>query len=362
MKVVIAAWHLAQFNVGIGRYTRSLIEAISRVDSKDQYTVLTPKAVSVSLRSGRVQCVVTRLPFLRRRGWEQIVPLLHGPYDLLHFPYDSCVAWKRGKFLVTIHDVKPLLYPELQPRRSIAKAMEGWAVGDRMMKIDHVLTVSEHSKRDIMQYLGVPKDRITVVYPGVDGDWFTRPQAFVPSGAQYILSVAGADPTKNTEAAVKAYAALPNNVRNKFRLMLVGDVQKQSRVRQLVHQLDVDGTVDFTGVVDDEQLRRLYWGATLFVFPSRYEGFGFPVVEAMAAGCPVIASNSSSLPEVGGEAALYADPEDVTALAEAMQLALSSPQLREEMRMKGIERASKFQWERTAQETVEVYRRVAMGG
>lgn len=358
MNIVIAAWHLAQFNVGIGRYTKALVEAISRVDSDDRYTVLTPGPVSVSVRSGRVRCVVTRLPFLRRRGWEQIVPLLHGPYDLLHFPYDSCVAWKRGKFVVTIHDVKPFLYPQLQPRRSMARAIEGWVVGDRLEKIDHVLTVSEHSKRDIVQYLGVPKERITVVYPGVDREWFSRPQSFVPSGAPYILSVAGADPTKNTEAVVRAYAALPNDVKGAFRLVLVGDVQKQAQVRQLVDQLDADRAVDFTGIVDDERLRRLYWGAALFVFPSRYEGFGFPVIEAMAAGCPVITSNTSSLPEVGGEAALYTDPENVSALTGAMQLALNSSQRREEMRIKGIERASRFLWERAAQETIAVYRRV----
>lgn len=359
MKIVIAAWHLGQFNVGIGRYTRALVEAISRVDSDNDYVILTPKPVSLSLKHGNVKCVVTRLPLFRRRGWEQIIPFLNGPYDLLHFPYDSCVAWKRGKFVVTIHDIKPLLFPALRSKPSIGGLIEQWLVGDRVGRMDHVITVSESSKRDIVHHLGVPAERITVVYSGVDAAWFARPPAFRPMEKPYILSVAGADPTKNVEAVVKAYACLPGGVRDGFNLVLVGDVRKQTKVRSLIDTLQLNEAVRFTGVVDDEELRRLYWGAALFVFPSLYEGFGFPVVEAMAAGCPVISSNTSSLPEVGGDATLFVDPHNVDGLAEAMQRVLTSTDLQQKMIRMGLDQAGKFLWDRAAEETIAVYRKIA---
>ena len=358
MKVLIAAWHLDQFNVGIGRYTRALVEAISRVDSKHHYTILTPKPVSLSLTHDNVQCLVARVPLVRRRGWEQVVPLLNGCYDLLHFPYDSCVAWKRSKFVVTIHDIKPLLFPALRSKQTIAGFIEQRLVGDRLTKIDHVLTVSHNSKRDIVQHLAIPAERVTVVYPGVDMPWFSRPAEFVKPADPYILSVAGADPTKNVEAVIKAYAGLPKETRDGLSLVLAGDVTKQLKVRHLIDRLHVNERVRFTGVVDDETLRRLYWGAALFVFPSLYEGFGFPVLEAMAAGCPVICSNTSSLPEVGGDAALFVDPHNIDALAHAMLRVITSSDLQAQMSRAGLNHATRFMWDKAAEETIAVYRKV----
>jgi glycosyltransferase involved in cell wall biosynthesis len=358
MKIAIAAWHLAQFNVGIGRYSRALVEAISRVDEANDYLVLTPKSVPLSLKTDYVKCRVRRLPVFRRRGWEQIIPLLNGPYDLLHLPYDSCVAWKRGKFVVTIHDIKPLLFPALRSKRSLAGMIEQWLVGDRAKKVDHVITVSESSKRDIVHHLGLSPDKIMVVYPGVDSGWFARPSAFRSEGKPYVLSVAGADPTKNVEAVVKAYAGLPPDVRNAFDLLLAGDVKKLPAVNNLVETMQLNRAVRFAGVVSDDELRRLYWGATLFVFPSLYEGFGFPVVEAMAAGCPVISSNTSSLPEVGGDAALFIDPHDVKALTDTVQRVLTSSELQQKMIRMGLDQAGKFLWDKTANETIAVYKKV----
>ncbi len=358
MNVLIAAWHLAQFNVGIGRYTHALVEAISRVDSDNDYTVLTPRPVPLSLKNNNVKCLVAPLPLFRRRGWEQIIPFLNGSYDLLHFPYDSCVAWKRGKFVVTIHDIKPLLFPALHSKRGIAGLIEQWLIGDRISKIDHVLTVSESSKRDIVHHLGIPVERITVVYPGVDTAWFSRPRGYPEPDAPYILSVAGTDPTKNVEAIVRAYARLPTDLRHDVQLVLAGDVKKQPAVQNLVNTLKVGDQVRFTGVVDDEQLRRLYWGAEVFVFPSLYEGFGFPVVEAMAAGCPVICSKTSSLPEAGGNAALYVDPHDIDGLAQFMERVLTSSDERAEMVRIGLHHSAKFVWDKTAEETIGTYKKV----
>ena len=148
MKIVIAAWHLKNFNVGIGRYARELIEALGQVDHTNHYDILLPQADHPFTVRPNMRYRVIRFPLFRRRFWEQVAPLLVGSYDVLHFPYDSCVAWKRGKFVATIHDVKPLLFLELRPRANFNSRIEDWLVGNRWQTIDQVITVLEHSRRD----------------------------------------------------------------------------------------------------------------------------------------------------------------------------------------------------------------------
>ncbi len=360
MKIVIAAWHLKDFNVGLGRYSRALIEALGRVDIENQYEILMPSESHRFPERPNMHYRLIRFPFFKRRFWEQVAPLLVGPHDLLHLPYDSCVAWKRGKLVVTIHDVKPFLFDSLRPRRSLARAIEKRLAGDKWQRIDHILTDSDHSRRDIEQLFGVPSERITVVYPGVDLDRF-RPVPMEEGGPvrPYILSVAGADPTKNVEALIEAFAGMSSNVRDGHDLVLVGDFRRRPELRERTVRLGIEKHTTFAGVVDDDRLIALYRRAALFVFPSRYEGFGLPVLEAMACGCPVVCSNASSLPEVAGDGAILVDPADTLALSRQMDRALTEPSLREGLRERGLRQAARFSWERTARETVKVYERVA---
>ena len=360
MRIVIAAWHLRDFNVGLGRYCRGLIEAIGRVDSRNQYEILMPDASCRFPDRPNVRYRLIRFPLFKRRFWEQATSLVAGRHDLLHFPYDSCVAWKRAKFVTTVHDVKPLLFGKPGGRANLNSLVERWLVRDKWGRIDHILTDSQCSQRDLTRHLGVPPERITVVYPGVELDRF-RP-AETPEASQgarpYVLCVAGADPTKNVEALIEAFARLPLALKEAHDLVLVGDFRRRPELRERVGQVGLDRQAIFTGVVGDERLIRLYQGAALFVFPSRYEGFGLPVLEAMACGCPVVCSNASSLPEVAGDAGVLVDPDDIEHLAAAMAKVLSEPDLRRELRDHGLIRASRFSWDRTARETIAVYRRV----
>lgn len=360
MKIVIAAWHLKDFNVGIGRYCRGLIAALGHVGKENEYHVLMPEAISQLPRFNNVHYHVIRLPFFKRRVWEQVAPQLVGRYDVLHFPYDSSVVRKRGKFVITIHDVKPLIFGALHPRRGLRNCVERLLIPDRQKQADHVLTVSECSRRDIMERLCFPGERISVVYPGIDRDQF-KPGGITPSRVNsrpYILCVAGSDPTKNVETLLDAFAQLPHELREAHDVVLVGDLRRRQDVRDRVGTLGIAAQTKFAGVVDDAQLVSLYQHARVFVFPSRYEGFGFPVLEAMACGCPVITSQASSLPEVVGDAALLADPSDSKGFMQHLEEVLSDEGLRRMLREKGLVRAAQFSWERTARETVRVYERV----
>jgi len=362
VKVAIAAWHLKDFNVGLGRYSRALIEAIGRVDRDNRYVVFMPDDVCRFPARPNISYRPIRFPFFKRRFWEQVAPLLGDSYDVLHLPYDSCVAWKRGKLVVTIHDVKPLIFGSPGKGWNANRAVERLLIRNRWDKIDHVLTDSHCSRRDIARHLGVPDERMTVVYPGVETDRFAPAPGDQPGSDKrrpYLLCVAGADPTKNVGSLVEAFAKLPDSIRQGYDLMLVGDFRRRSDLHERVRLVGLGEQVVFTGVVGDDRLIELYQRATLFVFPSLYEGFGLPVLEAMACGCPVVSSNASSLPEVTGEAALLVEPMDVARLSGLILQVLTDAGLRQTMRTKGLAQAAKFTWDRTARETIDVYKRVA---
>jgi len=174
----------------------------------------------------------------------------------------------------------------------------------------------------------------------------------------YILYVGSLEKRKNLPRLLEAYAYLRETLPG-WKLVIVGGRKwKSDPIYKAVQRLGLEPHVIFTGFVAEEDLPALYNGADLFVFPSLYEGFGLPVLEAMACGTPVVTSNTSSLPEVAGEAALLVAPTDVKAIAAAMQRVLSEPDLAAELRRRGLERASQFSWERTARETLAVYERV----
>ena len=359
VKIVIAAWHLKNPTVGLGRYCRELVEAIARVDSSNRYEILMPDSRHQFSHRPNVRHRLVRFPFFKRRFWEQIAPLLAGSYDLLHFPYDSCVAWKRGKFVATIHDAKPLLFPELRAKRNFSARIERALVGDPQAKLDHVITISDSSRRDLIRHLAMPESRITAVPLGIDSERFhpiQPPQA--GSARPYVMSLAGSDPTKNIVTLVKAFAAIPERLRSTHDLVLVGDVSKRMDVRETIEREGIAAQTKLVGVVSDEALIGWYQRAGVFAFPSLYEGFGLPVLEAMACGIPVICSNGSSLPEVAGDAAIQVDPRNVEQWSGELARMMEDARLRAELSERGRARALTFSWDRTAAETVAVYRRV----
>jgi glycosyltransferase involved in cell wall biosynthesis len=232
-----------------------------------------------------------------------------------------------------------------------------------------VIAISESTKRDVVDLLGVPADRVDVVYCGTDESFHPLPAAAVDHfrreralPERFILFLGTLEPRKNVQALVRAYgrwhAAEPGIPK-----LVVGGGKGwyYDQIFTEVEALGLAGEVIFPGYIGQEELPLWYNAADLFVYPSRFEGFGLPVLEAMACGTPVVTSSVSSLPEVAGDAALLVPPDDEAQLIDAMRRALGDKALRQEMRAKGQTHAATFTWERTARQTVAAYER-ALGG
>lgn len=235
-------------------------------------------------------------------------------------------------------------------------------------RADAIIAISNHTKMDCIKYLGIPEEKIRVIYEAAD-------EIFKPEKIKeemknhlkdkygiefpFILSVGTLEKRKNLPNVLKAFYRL-KKTGNHHKLVIVGKIGwKYNKIFSTMEELDLKKDVIFTGYVPDEDLVKIYNAADLFVFPSIYEGFGLPPLEAMACGCPVITSNTSSLPEVVGDAGVTVDPYDDKALADEMHRILSNDGFKTELSKKSLERAELFSWRQTAKETWNVYEEVS---
>ncbi|WP_035215154.1 glycosyltransferase family 4 protein [Desulfobulbus elongatus] len=290
--------------------------------------------------------------------------LRHHPVELYHEP--NYFAFKfPGPSVVTVHDASWVRHPETHPSERLAaisrylqRSLDGASA---------ILTDSEFVKNEIIELFGVPPEKIFPVLLGVSPDFYPRqPKECRDFFAEqeltfgnYVLSVSTLEPRKNISRLIDAYSLLPPELQRHFPLVLVGmrgwlTSGLEARMKPLVER----GVVKPLGYVHDVAMPLIYSGAAAFVFPSLYEGFGLPVLEAMACGVPVISSSTSSLPEVVGDAGILVDPLDVEAMSASLHRILEDRVVAAELSGRGIQRAAGFSWERTAAETVGVYRRV----
>lgn len=292
----------------------------------------------------------------------------HGA-DLLHSPAFVAPIAAPCPVVITIHDITYLLYP--------SHFANWWTTYLKLVMPPAVrfaaaiICGSENSKRDIAKAYDIAPTKIRVVPYGVDHKRFHQGATLDPRWAQgfgirdgYVLHVGTFSYRKNIPTLLRAVAFLRDKGKWGERQVVLAGSQNLSlkgtpEVFATIQELDLNGCVVLTGHTPDEQVAGLYAHASMLVMPSLYEGFGFPVVEAMAVGTPVICSNSSSLPEVAGDAAILFPPEDQRALAGAMQDVIENRSLAEELRRKSLEQAGQFSWQRTAEQTIAIYRNVA---
>jgi glycosyltransferase involved in cell wall biosynthesis len=239
-----------------------------------------------------------------------------------------------------------------------------WLDWQGIKEARHIIAVSHHTKKDLISYASIPPERISVVYHGIDHDvFYPRPKPKLLD-SPYILFVGSEHPRKNLAYLLKAFRELKQDTRfTELKLVKVGKAGgKESNFRaqtlNLVQSLGLADEVIFTDFVSEEMLVSYYCGAECFILPSFYEGFGFPPLEAMACGCPVIVSNVTSLPEITGEAAIKVDPHDIGSITCALREILSNERLRRELVSRGLEQAGQFTWEKAARETLKVYENV----
>jgi len=350
---------------GINWYIHNLLTYLPRVDRDNRYTAFIGDG---QFTSSELALSFSRLPTSRpvvRIFWEQVVQpfaLRKERVDLLHALAFVTPLLSPCPSVVTIYDLSFLLYPESFKRAK--RFYLGLFTRLSARRARRIIAISESTKRDVVRLLGVSPEKVEVVYCGIDEAF--RPLAEDQVAAfrvqrglpeRFVLFVGTIEPRKNVTRLIEAFADLRFAICD-LRLVIGGAKGWfYQDVFARVEELGLQGEVMFPGYIPVSELPLWYNAAELFVYPSLYEGFGLPPLEAMACGTPVIAANTSSLPEVVGEAGLTVDPLDVEGLAEAMRRVLGDEALRQEMRKRGLQRARGFSWMKTAQETVLVYRR-----
>lgn len=287
--------------------------------------------------------------------WEQIILPIKIRGRLLWSPCDVGPLAIKNQVL-TLHDVQPLDHPEwLNPRFT---AWRSWLLPKLSRRVNWIITISEFSKSRIIRHLGAEENKVTVIPEAADERFSPQPKEKIrqilrelrmPSQS-YLLSLGSLVPNKNLPRLLSAWGKILPYLPPDMWLVLCG-AQGTDSVFKYVTLSETPDRVHFTGYVDDESLPALYSGAKAFVFPSLYEGFGLPPLEAMCCGVPVIASSAASLPEVVGDAAILVNPYDIDGIAKSIQSVLTDNELRNRMVEKGFDRASLYSWERTADET-----------
>lgn len=260
------------------------------------------------------------------------------------------LLWKKRKSIVTVHDLIPIARKEYN---SAIHKFLFFLIKKALSKATHIIADSNYTKKDIVRFIGYPEEKITVIPLGIDPNEFFDKK--IKREKNTILYVGSEHKRKNIELIIKAIALLAKEIPD-IQLVKVGEAQdnkNRKKLQLLAKNIGVENRIIWKDYIDN--LADEYNKAAVFVFPSLYEGFGFPVLEAMASGCPVICSNRTSLPELAGDAAVYINGEDEKELADAIKKVLRSQQLQEKLQKKGLTQAKKFTWEKCAEETVKVY-------
>lgn len=384
MKIAIdARWILPRIS-GIGAYTRELLRALARLDSGHAFTVFFDRA-DVLNRTAREADLLGRPRFtLRVLPWTVFAPAsqLHLPallrneqFDVFHSPnyMIPLLAFPRRRpgrtrAVVTIHDVIPLLIPDHAPRSRKSRFFFLYRalMAEIARRADAIIAVTEASRADCLAPLRIPAGRAGMVHAVPNGvsERFAPPANGVAprrspddrTTPRECLYVGRADPYKNLTGLLQAFARARAGLPFPFKLVMAGPRDdRYPEAPELARKLGVSDHVEWTGYLSDAELVRRYQTADLLCLPSRYEGFGLPVAEAMACGTPVVCGTAAALREIASGAALFADPDDWDGLAAGMRDILTQPALAARLARAGLERAASFTWARTAARTLEVY-------
>jgi glycosyltransferase involved in cell wall biosynthesis len=368
VRIAIDARKLHDF--GIGTYIRNLVRQLARLDTETEYVLLCQErdyAIAAAL-GPNFRAVIDNSPAYSLR--EQIsipIALRRERVDIFHAPHYVLPVLTNCRSVVTIHDCIHLMFPQYLPSRA-AYGYARASIWSAARKSNRILTVSESSKRDILRFFDVRPEKIVVIYNAIDDRFREQPpeeevtrvrERFQLHG-DFVMYAGNVKPHKNLERLIEAFHLVRLGGLDEAKLVIIGDeVSKYAELRRAVHRHNLHKYVRFLGFMSDETLAVLYRLAAVFVFPSLYEGFGLPPLEAMASGAPVVTSNVSSLPEVAGDAAILVDPYDPQSIADGLRLLLTDPVMRQTLRERGLQRAAEFSWERSVRRVREIYGDVA---
>ena len=352
---------------GIGTYVRNLVRSLTALDRENRYVLLVrpadreflpelPENFKVAIESSPVYSLREILAL----SWQ----LYRLDLDLYHSTHYVLPGFIKGRVVVTIHDIIHLLYPEFLPSGLAFFYAQGM-IRRGLSRGDRVIAVSQNTKADLMEYFEVDGKKIQVIYNGVEDrfrqrlpeDEIERRLAEHGIRRPYLLFVGNPKPHKNLDNVVQAYARARRLAQFDAPLLCVGGKEGgDEKVRQRALYLGLEDRVRQIGHVPDDALPAIYQGAELFLYPTLYEGFGLPVIEAMASGVAVITSNTSALKEIAEGYAHLVDPLDIDGMAKAIARCMADPEHRTALAKLGTRRAEDFRWERTARRTLDVYR------
>lgn len=359
---------------GIGRYIEKLILELEKFDTQNEYRIFlnVENWDEYQPVNPKFHKVLANIPWY---GWREQV-LLPGlikkqGVNLMHWPHWNAPIFYRGKSIVTIHDLILWHFPSRQSTTLdpwfywLKYGFFRWLLRRVIKQTDKILVPTEFTKNDLLKTFSLQPDKVVVTYEGAgqgrDGtekpaeNFLSQLTIYKP----YILYVGSAYPHKNLDKLLAGFEIFNQRHPEEYQLVLAGqDSYFYQRLKNLLHSRYYQLPVVLTGFVLDERLPWLYELASAYVFPSFYEGFGLPGLEAMQAGVPVMAANSSCLPEVYGSAVLYFDPHKSEEIALSLEQILTQPKLQNELKLKGLEQVQKFSWAMCAKDTLQAYKNV----
>lgn len=374
-RIVIDARVLRGAPGGVATYTAALVKRLPRLLPDVQFVFIRHAAVATPL-SGEPNVIEWKLNgdpndpisyFLRGLS----IARRFGPEDLFHSPYRILPLGAPQRSIITMHDAMQVVCPELVfPNpwlRPILHRYWSFAVRSSLRRASRALAVSHYSAMDSARIVPDAQPRMRVTHLGVDAifrpmsakEAINKSADVMPDGRRFFLVLGGGYRNKNHVAAIKAFARTFCDADDVYLLIIQRERTLPAELVAALDKNDLRYRVVVRGGISTETLVGLYGRALGLVFPSLYEGFGLPVLEAMASGCPVIATNLTAVPEVAGDAALTCDPRDENALGAKMRLLIDDDLLRQNLIRKGIERAAGFSWDKTARKTIAVYREIA---
>lgn len=363
---------------GVGTYSQQLVKNLSILDKKNDYTLfpffhhifdpnfkkITPPAGAQNMKVKFSELPFDWVEYLWKKSWIPRSKFLND-LDLIHITTFVMPPDFKGKIVSTIYDITFKIHPEFHTPENIAHCDKG--TREAVEKADAIITISKNSKEDLIKHYGCDPQKIHVTLLAGDEhfkpcDNYERKEAVRKKyrlQKPFILNVGTVEPRKNVLGLIKAYLTLPEKIQTEFELVIAGGKGwLNSDIFDFIKKNKLENKVRFLGFVDDEDLPIIYNLAKIFVYPSFYEGFGLPVIEAMSGGCPVICSNISSMPEIGKEAAELINPHDFHQIGQSLKTLLKDEKKLGKMKEKGLKHAKNFSWKKCARQTLDIYEKL----
>lgn len=364
MNIIIDGRFVTKNMAGSGYYSYNLIRSLlSKGLNENFYIFILKNSIDLfyPLINKKTKFLTSSI-FFSNHPWEEIWENFYLPiklktikYDIFHIPHYNVPLLWQDKFIITIHDLIPFIYPETYPLKF--RMYVQFRIKKAIKKASKIIAISETTKNDLIQILKVHEDKIAVIYPGCNilniKNETPKQYEKYDIKCRYILSVGTIEPRKNHIRLIKAFELLKKEYKEEIKLVIVG--QKGWLYQNIMKEIETNKDIIYLGYLTKEELLIFYQKASVFIYPSLYEGFGLPLLEAMKCGVPIISSHLDVIKEVVDDAAILINPEKIEEIKEAMYKILTCQNIKDKLVAKGLERVKKFSWKKTAQETLKVY-------